>query len=521
MFAVTKRLGVPGLLWFTKRIVKSLPPVARLFALACLIPLSPPMGLNAQDQGVFREFVSQKGQKIKARVESLQNGQVTIVREDGQRFTFPVAVLSPADQTWLSQWKPGAAQAQAAPPPANANPGANASVTVEQINTALGKDLFEGESLFSLEVAPVAERLEWERESDTKYTSSYRAYPGTDYRFLNARPYSAAIYGEEGKVASVSLVYANKGDFFGASGRAEEHFAKEQQIGGEDGLRAAMEKEAKAIEASLTKVLGEPLRQKFGEGESRRNVSRWDWKGHSFLLASVEKEYVGLQIVPTSLADNRGRASRVSDAQVRERTKGSLDKRANGDVYIANIPMVDQGPKGYCAPATCERVMRWMGMSADMYLLAMIGETDLGGGTSLQVLFGNVGRDIKRKGRSFESFSGELKLRTVKKYIDQGIPIIWGMSSTGDFNDIANARTSQRKEISDWTAWAQQLETEVKGRKLSPQRDRSHATLIVGYNEKTNELCFSDSWGERYLERWVRLEEAEMISQGYFYVVDF
>jgi hypothetical protein len=36
--------------------------------------------------------------------------------------------------------------------------------------------------------------------------------------------------------------------------------------------------------------------------------------------------------------------------------------------------MVDQGPKGYCVPATFERAMRTMGIDADMYLLAMVGQ---------------------------------------------------------------------------------------------------------------------------------------------------
>ena len=86
------------------------------------------------------------------------------------------------------------------------------------------------------------------------------------------------------------------------------------------------------------------------------------------------------------------------------------------DVIINNIPMVDQGPKGYCAPATVERCMRFMGISADMYLLANIGKTSIGGGTSMKTLFGNIGRDIKRKGRSFDEYSGEIKIEIFKKY---------------------------------------------------------------------------------------------------------
>ena len=55
----------------------------------------------------------------------------------------------------------------------------------------------------------------------------------------------------------------------------------------------------------------------------------------------------------------------------------------NGDVILKDIPMVNQGPKGYCVPATWERAMRYMGVPADMYVLAMAGQSGAGGGTSV------------------------------------------------------------------------------------------------------------------------------------------
>ena len=44
--------------------------------------------------------------------------------------------------------------------------------------------------------------------------------------------------------------------------------------------------------------------------------------------------------------------------------------------------------------------------------------------------------------------------------------------------------------------------------------------IIIGYNEDTNEIAFSDSWGERYKERWITIPEAGQISQQRFYVID-
>ena len=35
---------------------------------------------------------------------------------------------------------------------------------------------------------------------------------------------------------------------------------------------------------------------------------------------------------------------------------------ARSNVVVTDIPMVDQGPKGYCVPATWERYLRYLGI---------------------------------------------------------------------------------------------------------------------------------------------------------------
>ena len=246
-------------------------------------------------------------------------------------------------------------------------------------------------------------------------------------------------------------------------------------------------------------------------------MERWDWAGHAFLLSHVPDEYVSLAVQTVAAAENRGNTARVSDATIRERARGFIEKRDNGDVVISNIPMVDQGPKGYCVPATAERCMRFLGIPADMYLLAMAGETQAGGGTSVELLLSNIGSDIKRKGRSFDMVDGELKMRDIQKSIDEGIPMIWAMFSTEEFNEISTERTKSRKD--SWESHKNAVVAAAADPKLSPDRSRAHVVIITGYNAETNEIAFSDSWGERYLERWITLPEAEQISQKRLYVI--
>lgn len=462
----------------------------------------------------FREFTNSAGRTIEASVKAIDDGQVTIAMKSGQEFTIPVTSLSQSDQEYLGAWAPSTSADTLA---------TGDEPSVETLNEVIGHELFLNKALWESDPAAIAERLNWPRESRTDYSSSYRAYPKDDYRFLGARPFSAAMYGEGEGVTGISIVYANKGDFFGAKGSGEDHFVAGKSVpNGVEGLRMVMERDAQAMRQSLTQILGEPRKQKFGEGESRTYVERWDWAGHAFLLSEVEEEYVSLAIQTVEMADNRGSARRVADSTIREKALANLEKRDNGDVIIKNIPMVDQGPKGYCVPATAERLMRYLGIPADMYLLAMAGETRIGGGTSPYVLLTNIGSDIKRKGRSMEFWrEDEIKLRDVKKYIDDGIPFMWALSSTSGLNEAANERMKMRKDADQWEEYKGLVAAAAEEPAIGPYDDsRRHVVIIVGYNEETNEIAFSDSWGERFLERWITIPEANQVSSGEFYAIE-
>ncbi|MCB1064244.1 MAG: C39 family peptidase [Verrucomicrobiae bacterium] len=486
-----------------------------------LLSLASPLGLAAlflvgsAFADDYRDFTNTAGKSLRAKLIKVEGAQVTIQLESGQEFTIAANTLSAADQTFIKEWKPAMAEA--------ATLAADNGVSSEKLNEVIGNPLFANISLWDSNPKEVAERLSWPRESETSYAESYRAYPKSDYRFFGARPYSAALYGEEGKVSGISLVFANKGDSFGAAGAGEEHFIKGKPVpGGIDGFRMLMANDAELISTALTGLFGESETQRFGDGETRTQVQRWDWNGHAFLLSNVEDEYVGLTIQTTEFADKKGRTSRVPESIIRQRAKDGIEQRENGDIILSNLPMVDQGPKGYCAPATVERCMRYLGIPADMYLLAMVGETSIGGGTNTSLLLENIGQDIKRKGRKFDSWRDELKIRTIKKYIDDGIPIMWGLFSTEEFNDIANRRSEARKELkgTEFASYAAQVKSESETASLPKDTSRSHIVIIIGYNETTNEIAFSDSWGERFTERWISLPEAAQVSQDYFYVID-
>jgi len=179
--------------------------------------------------------------------------------------------------------------------------------------------------------------------------------------------------------------------------------------------------------------------------------------------------------------------------------------------------MVDQGPKGYCVPATFERAMRYMGIEADMYLLAMVGETKAGGGTSVEMLMENLRSQVYRKGRRLkETDVKTLRIRDVKREIDSGIPLLWRMCSMEEYNEIADENTAKRGQEghADWLAAKRE-----KVAKYNKPGDNYHLCMIIGYNEKTGEIAVSDSWGKRFELRWVPVEVADWVNNGALVII--
>ncbi|MBB5034964.1 hypothetical protein [Prosthecobacter vanneervenii] len=470
--------------------------------------ISPVLAQTAE----LRTFTNAQGKALQARLIGVAGANVTIETANGQRFTLPIASLSAADQQYLKS-------APAAPAASTAyKPGPNDKLEPAAINEAAGQPLFSDTPLWATSAEELAEKLQIPPESKTKTTSSFRSYTEKDYKLFGAHPYSVAMYAENGKIAAFSLVYANKGDLFQYEGDAS------KQPDDNDAaklLKKAMDKDVAAISEALTKKLGAPKKERFGEKAGRMNMQRWDWRGHSLLLAEAEGEYVGLQIVTTAFADAGGKVEETADKVIRARVLANLEKRPNGDIVVGDLPMVDQGPKGYCVPATAERAMRYLGVPADMYILANAGQSGFGGGTSVDVLLEGIGPQIRSKHRSFDSWGGELKLKDLAKYIDKGVPVMWCLYSTDKFNEVADKHTQERKAVTNWTTWKVKVLKQAADSTLEKDRDSAHVVLITGYNKDTNEIAFSDSWGENYKERWISVPEAERVSQQHFYVVGF
>lgn len=448
---------------------------------------------------------------LKVEVISLSDTTLTFKSSKGKKYTVSTDTITADSLQKVREQLEAEASASA--------------VDYQAINTAISHKLFEGASLWGQPVAEVAKRLKWPKESITEQSSSYRYYTSPKYQFLGAHPYCATLYGGVGGQAThLSLVFANKGDFGSKAGFAEDHFKEVHPDTEPPGsLDEAIELDAKLIAESLTESIGEPKKQYYGEKEDKRRVLRWDIGEHAFLLSEIEDEYTSLLIVSKENADKEGKVDFVKDSELKKLVVKNVVVEDNGDTLIKNIPMVDQGPKGYCAPATFERAMRYMLVPADMYLLATAA-TSPGGGTNTSMLADSCKRIVRSKARRIKDLDLEkdLKIRRVKQYINKGVPILWCMRSLDSYNKIANARTKERSKVEDFSEWAETIAAEAEEviPSMENNQTKHHICMIIGYNEETNEIAVSDSWGPRYELRWINLDIAKAVTSRGGFVID-
>jgi hypothetical protein len=419
---------------------------------------------------------------------------------------------------------PSAFPRPTAKPPATAQaPAPSAAPDAAAVNKAMGIQLFGKGNLWEENDAAVASRLKWPLESKTTYEAGFRRYPQTfnsETRILGVRALSLFLQGVRDHPSRITILFANMGDItaYATPEEVRRQKSSEYLLVTDPMLKAcrdAMTHDTSALETALRDLFGEARPVTLGRFSTlSENARRWDWNGTSFLLTSPKNQYVALRILPTASLEDRQSAEK-SFSQARAALAERVERRPNGDVIISDLPMVDQGRKGYCVPATFERLLRYYGLSEDMNVLAMAGQTGPGGGTRIS--------DIQTATYSMLSDAGARVLHPnfngslleIKPYIDAGKPILFPLYSTRRFNERVDERMQKRITVSDWKEWKEKfLPSLAKSENLVQDVDRAHVCLIIGYNEQTREIAISDSWGPAATERWMTEEEARQIRQG-------
>jgi len=447
-------------------------------------------------------------------------------------------------------------------------PTDNTPLNVDKVNKYAGAPLFKADSLWDEDAGAVAQRLGWPQESQTSTQSSFRLYPTAEkpVSLFGARAYSCVLYATKGHPTEASIVFVNTGDYDwkqqylaaaqglhadvsapgfdaantpnngpGSNARPPSPLDVLNKLNDDDRDRIvknvqenfdkALKADTQTLTDALTKLFGDPQHMGFGgsNSDTRERVLRWDWQGHAFLLSSPKDAYVTLRIVPKDFADNYGKAGDTSSDDLRTEIAQRVKQSDNGDVVVTDIPMVDQGPKGYCVPATWERYMRYLGIPADMYVLANAAGTSQQG-TNLEDMVRNVDSLVTLYHRHIDGAQGALDIKAIARNIDIGLPMMWACVIHIPLERTITHRMQDRAEVTDWNAWAAKLadgdKAEIPNEITNTPVAGGHQRMIIGYNAKTNEIAISDSWSKAFAIRWLTLSEANAINAGQTFVIE-
>ncbi len=253
-------------------------------------------------------------------------------------------------------------------------------------------------------------------------------------------------------------------------------------------------------------------------------------------------EFIRLEI--TSPQRNVGLlASATLNSQARFSGPSNIKRDlATGEVRIDNVPMVDQGQKGYCAVACAERVLRYYGVQVDANELAQIANSDAEKGTSADAMFDalkKLGARLRVRVRPIEQISVRDLMNLISDYnriAKKGnrAPVL---PDPGPMIHVGNLYAEMKPDVlrevrlknkADLGRFQRAVQMSVdKGSPLLwsvmlgfvsepvlPQVSGGHMRLIIGYNTKTQEILYSDSWGAGHELKRMAAADAWMITTG-------
>ena len=188
----------------------------------------------------------------------------------------------------------------------------------------------------------------------------------------------------------------------------------------------------------------------------------------------IEKnEYMTLRIFPPLPQGSHPRFEKLRPLKPDQEQKilnleRNVQKRLNGDWVIFGIPMINQGKKGYCAPASCARVLQYYEYPIDEHQIAKMMQTGALSGTSYTTLK----ETLKKISMGSPLYFKEIKfsLSSLQGYIEKGIPVFWGI------------------------------------------RYPAHLRLVIGVNLRERKVIYSDSWGEAGLESAMPFDKAKALT---------
>lgn len=266
----------------------------------------------------------------------------------------------------------------------------------------------------------------------------------------------------------------------------------------------------------------------------------WEWENGAAMLEAhdtgkgkkdYEAEFIRLRMAKDAAGLERGSAA---DAGSRRELLANVKRTEEGDVWIDNIPMIDQGEKGYCLPATVARIFSYYGMDGvDMHAMASMCDTVAGGGTTI----GGMMEALEKIGSRFHVRVMTMKDKGKKPGPEEivesynklakrkGKPASRGFIGVAD-RDIDNALSVFDQEILEESFPVKKAAMKKWFRPVYKSIDSGipvlwgipgHMRLIIGYNDAKGLIYYSDTWGAGHEKKKMSALNAYMITlyRGY------
>lgn len=371
-----------------------------------------------------------------------------------------------------------------------------AEPTPAELNEIVGTPLFGNTELWQEPAGVAIRRLNLNCRADGMGAEQMFATKFSRTLF-GCRAEEIRLFAVKGVLTRVDIFFLNKGDNADKKRTGAAAFRRQ--------LRAAHHD----LEKRLDEAFGKPQRAVFVSAATKHQLPGWTTGRHVLLVDYSPEEYLIMHIVPPEALGRKtdyGAAPVAPRRSLAERVK----RTDSGDVCIEDVPMVDQGRKGYCVPATVERLARYFGVTGvDMHKLAEQANTRDGGGTTAKGMLRGIHKLLGGCGLQVRS-AGRLGKSTIATHVDRGLPLMWLHYSTPEFRQRIDHSLASRKRATP-EFWRKQLRRQ---RLIKRDTRGAHIALIIGYNKKSGEVAISNSWGDRHRIAWVRFQDMEQVDQG-------
>ncbi|MCX6983945.1 MAG: hypothetical protein NT118_04215 [Lentisphaerae bacterium] len=231
-----------------------------------------------------------------------------------------------------------------------------------------------------------------DRKSEVRYPG-YSNSPGMT--FLDMKSWETIIKFEGGKVSQIEVLTYNRGDSGEISDEKTFQASVDETVGKLDEwsmdkgtpipkerLKTGMYLEKKvwvknnSLAVELRWSASERIKtQDFEDPKAKEKKIKFRAEYIKIIISRFDPKND-----PRKMASTPRKADIASATDIRQNVK----KDAAGFVYIENIPMVDQGNKGYCAVATAERILRYYGTDVDQNILAQLVNSSATKGTGAE-----------------------------------------------------------------------------------------------------------------------------------------